>query len=100
MNLIGNYFRELYRATISGWNRFWFTAIDPATLGLVRLLARGDAVLYPSGMVYRSGGLLWPIGLANSIGAGALQRVSHMRGVTYSGSNPLHYFGLHISLPW
>jgi hypothetical protein len=39
MNLVSNYFRELFRATRDGWNRFWFTPADPATLGLVRIFA-------------------------------------------------------------
>ena len=37
--MIRDYFRELYTATHTGWDRFWFTPSDPATLGLIRLLA-------------------------------------------------------------
>lgn len=33
------YFAELGRTGWQQWNRFWFTPADPATLGLVRLLA-------------------------------------------------------------
>ncbi|MGC4003248.1 MAG: HTTM domain-containing protein [Pirellulales bacterium] len=32
-----SYFRELYRGTVDGWNRFWFAPRDPATLGVVRI---------------------------------------------------------------
>ncbi len=39
MNLVREYLRELYAAIVAGWNRFWFTPADPATLGLIRLLA-------------------------------------------------------------
>lgn len=39
MKLVGDYFRELGRAAVGGWNRFWFTPQDPATLGLIRILA-------------------------------------------------------------
>ncbi len=39
MNIVADYFRELFRATRDGWNRFWFRAVDPATLGLIRILA-------------------------------------------------------------
>ena len=36
---------ELGRDAVAGWDRFWFTPVDPATLGLVRLLA-GALLLY------------------------------------------------------
>src|SRR5262249_48906771 len=39
MNLVTGYFRELGRGTVAGWNRFWFSATDPARLGLIRILA-------------------------------------------------------------
>ncbi|MDZ4820931.1 MAG: HTTM domain-containing protein [Planctomycetota bacterium] len=67
MNLIGNYFVELYRATISGWNRFWFTAVDPATLGLVRLLA-GAMLFYTH--------LVWSIDLEGFFGQSGWQTPS------------------------
>ena len=45
MNLITSYFRDLYRGTLAGWNRFWFSPADPAALGLIRILA-GTMMLY------------------------------------------------------
>lgn len=39
MKPVLDYFRELGRATVAGWNRFWFTPTDAATLGLIRILA-------------------------------------------------------------
>lgn len=45
MNLVTGYFRELVRTAVQCWNRFWFSSADPATLGLVRLLA-GSMLLY------------------------------------------------------
>ncbi len=39
MTLVGDYLRELSRAAVAGWNRFWFTPQDPATLGLIRIFA-------------------------------------------------------------
>ena len=33
-----NYLRDLCDSFGAGWNRFWFTPSDPATLGLIRLL--------------------------------------------------------------
>lgn len=34
-----NYFLDQWRTTWDGWNRFWFTPSDPATLGLIRVCA-------------------------------------------------------------
>ncbi len=45
MNLVANYFRDLHRGTVAGWNSFWFSPSDPATLGLIRILA-GLMLLY------------------------------------------------------
>ena len=45
MNIIKDYFRDLQQQSALGWNRFWFTPADPATLGLIRLLA-GAMLLY------------------------------------------------------
>ena len=45
-----DYVRDLARWLIEGWNRFWFTPEDPATLCLIRILAGGNVVLYPPGM--------------------------------------------------
>jgi uncharacterized membrane protein YphA (DoxX/SURF4 family) len=48
MNLVrltNDYFRELYTSAIDGWNRFWFTPADPATLSLIRVFA-GAMIFY------------------------------------------------------
>jgi hypothetical protein len=37
--------RDWWREAIEGWNRFWFTPADPATLSLIRVLA-GLMLLY------------------------------------------------------
>ncbi len=50
MNVLADYFRELLRATVAGWNKFWFTAADPATLGLIRILA--GAMLFYTHLVW------------------------------------------------
>lgn len=50
MSLVADYFRELYAATIRGWNRFWFTPADPATLALIRILA--GAMLFYTHLVW------------------------------------------------
>ncbi len=41
MNIVTDYCRDLLRAMRDGWNRFWFTPSDPATLGVIRVLAGG-----------------------------------------------------------
>jgi hypothetical protein len=45
LKLVADYFRELIRASLAEWNRFWFTPSDPATLGLIRILA-GSMLFY------------------------------------------------------
>ncbi|MEM7314190.1 MAG: HTTM domain-containing protein, partial [Planctomycetota bacterium] len=45
MNAISRYFRELYDAIHDGWDSFWFTTADPATICLIRLLT-GAMLLY------------------------------------------------------
>ena len=59
MTLLAAYFRELGRATVAGWNRFWFTPQDPATLGLIRILA-GAMLFYTH--------LVWSLDLAGFFG--------------------------------
>lgn len=53
MKLLTDYLRELVRGTARGWNRFWFTPADPATLGLVRILA--GAMLFYTHLVWTRG---------------------------------------------
>jgi len=50
VNAVVNYFRDLGRATLTGWQRFWFTPADPATLGLIRILA--GAMLFYTHLVW------------------------------------------------
>lgn len=35
--MIGRYFRGLAQATTDGWNRFWFSRVDPAPLAVIRI---------------------------------------------------------------
>ncbi|HVU86868.1 MAG TPA: HTTM domain-containing protein [Pirellulales bacterium] len=51
---VTNYLRDLAVWLVEGWNRFWFTPSDPATLSLIRMLA-GGMLLYTH--------LVWSIGL-------------------------------------
>jgi hypothetical protein len=50
MTIVGGYFRELSRATLAGWNHFWFAPQDPATLGLIRIFA--GAMLFYTHLVW------------------------------------------------
>ena len=50
MKLVIDYVRELIQATRAGWNRFWFTPTDPATLGLIRILA--GAMLFYTHLIW------------------------------------------------
>lgn len=59
MNLVANYFRELGRETVRGWNYFWFNPTDPATLCLIRILA-GTMLLYTHAV--------WTLGLNDFFG--------------------------------
>lgn len=53
MKLVTDYLRELATGTAQGWNRFWFTPADPATLGMVRIL--GGAMLLYTHLVWTQG---------------------------------------------
>jgi hypothetical protein len=43
--MIRSYFQELITTTRDGWNHFWFTPADPATLGILRIMT-GLMLLY------------------------------------------------------
>jgi hypothetical protein len=45
VSIVTRYAADLAAAVSGAWNRFWFSAADPATLGLVRILA-GMMLLY------------------------------------------------------
>ena len=59
MQLIRGYLGEVGQAAMSGWNRFWFNPADPATLGLIRILA-GAMLLYTH--------VVWTLGLNDFFG--------------------------------
>lgn len=60
MNLVVNYVRRLITTALAGWNRFWFTPSDVATLALVRICA-GLMLLYTH--------LVWTLELDAFLGA-------------------------------
>jgi len=47
--VIREYFRELGTNTLDGWNRFWFTPSDAATLGAIRMMT-GGMLVYTHGV--------------------------------------------------
>ncbi|PQO29258.1 HTTM domain-containing protein [Blastopirellula marina] len=57
--MIKTYLHELYAGIVNGWNRFWFTPTDPATLGLMRILG-GSMLFYTH--------LVWSIDLTGFMG--------------------------------
>jgi hypothetical protein len=59
MKLLTAFLRELFAAAVAGWNRFWFTPQDPATLALIRILA-GVMLLYTHA--------IWSLDLAGFFG--------------------------------
>jgi hypothetical protein len=50
VNLVVAYLRELTRAVVDGWNRFWFTPADVASLALMRICA--GAMLFYTHLVW------------------------------------------------
>ena len=50
MKLITDYLRELGSAALTGWNRFWFSPSDPATLGFIRICT--GAMLFYTHLVW------------------------------------------------
>lgn len=66
MRAVRDYFARLVAAFGEGWNHFWFTPSDPATLGVIRILT-GLMALYLHGSLlpdlvtfFGAGGLLPP----------------------------------------
>ncbi len=60
MSLLGDYFHDLRRSTAAGWNQFWFTPADAATLSLIRILT-GCLLLYTH--------LVWSLDLTGFFGS-------------------------------
>ena len=75
MSLVADYLRELSRAAVDGWNRFWFTPRDVATLGAVAHLRRRDAALHAPRLVARTRCVPRPRRLrSRRVGRGVLRR--------------------------
>lgn len=80
MKLFTNYMGELFTGAIAGWNRFWFNAVDPATLGLIRICA-GAMLFYTH--------LVWTLGINDFLAPGGWldpQAVRHYQREGYAWS--------------
>lgn len=80
---------------LEGWNRFWFRSTDPATLGVIRILA-GSMLFYTH--------LVWSFRLTDFFGANGLVsqeavqqvRTSQYAWTVYHGiESPLVIWGIH-----
>jgi hypothetical protein len=65
LELANQYIRESSQTVREGWNRFWFTPTDPATLGLIRICA-GAMILYTHAV--------WTLDFEGLLGPDALLR--------------------------
>ncbi|MCA9261941.1 MAG: hypothetical protein KDA61_22140 [Planctomycetales bacterium] len=87
-----SYFKELWDA----WNGFWFSAIDPATVSLLRLLA-GGMLLYTH--------LIWSLDLAGFIGPDGylpLDALTELQAAGPDAGRPWHVWSLFFvpMSPW
>ena len=64
--MIREYWRQLRTESIDGWHRFWFTAVDPATLAVIRIC--GGFMLFYTHLVWTRDllGFLGPDGRLSS----------------------------------
>ena len=53
MQPLKNAIRDWCHSVLEGWNRFWFTAVDPIVLSLVRILT--GAMLFYTHAVWSLG---------------------------------------------
>jgi Vitamin K-dependent gamma-carboxylase len=69
--------RQLVRSALEGWDRFWFTPIDPVVLGLIRFFG-GSMMLYTH--------LVWSLGLTKFFADGGWLRAEYSR--LFAGHSP------------
>jgi hypothetical protein len=97
MATLTNYARGWMQDVADGWNRFWFTPADAATLGLIRILA-GAMLLYTH--------LVWSVGLWDFFGPDgwlsaeavrSLQRESHAWSYLWWLKTPAALWTAHVA---
>ena len=97
MNAIGKAIKHWLMDVIATWDRFWFTAIDPATLAIIRLLT-GLMLLYTH--------LVWSLDLASFFGPKGWIAADLLQQTWESQGGINHYFWSHfltidsVSLLW
>lgn len=89
MNLVATYIRELFTAVRNGWNDFWFTPQDPATLCAIRVLA-GSMLFYTH--------LVWGVNMLEMWGPAGKLSLDFSRafqGGSWAGWSHLYWFDHH-----
>ena len=89
--LITDYVRELLRGTVAAWDRFWFSAVDPATLSLIRILA-GAMLFYTH--------LVWTRGLDDFLGPNSWLQPEAVQSYMNSVSDNLNTPAVETSFAW
>jgi vitamin K-dependent gamma-carboxylase-like protein len=94
---LADYARDWASDVIDGWNRFWFTPADAATLALIRIFA-GAMLFYTH--------LVWSLGLTDFFGASgwlSAEAVKTLQRDTYAWSylwllkTPVALWGAHVA---
>lgn len=91
IRLITDYVRELLRGTVAAWDRFWFAAVDPATLSLIRILA-GAMLFYTH--------LVWTRGLDDFLGPNSWLQPEAVQSYMNSVSDNLNTPAVETSFAW
>jgi len=91
IRLITDYVRELLRGTVAAWDRFWFSAVDPATLSLIRILA-GAMLFYTH--------LVWTRGLDDFLGPNSWLQPEAVQSYMNSVSDNLNTPAVETSYAW
>ena len=97
MSFLFNYLLRSLRDAVAGWNDFWFRPADPATLGLIRILA-GGMLFYTH--------LIWSLDLVAFFGpngwlspgaVGLLQKQSYAWSFFWLSSSPAWLWTVHVA---
>jgi hypothetical protein len=94
---IVGYLRDWTRDAVDGWNRFWFTPVDPATLGAIRICA-GAMLLYTH-LVWSLalGSFFGPKGFLDPAAVHMLQKNSYSWSYFWWISSPVALWAVHLA---
>lgn len=87
-SVISDYFKTLSERFGAGWNRFWYTPSDPATLALLRIGTGLMALYFVSSYSFDIVRLFGPQGML------PIETVTELRGDERGGFSYLNYFRL------